>query len=184
MYTIESHIQVPLTLLCTPLSIVIKYHSHCCLIWLSAHYQSIVILLWFLQEQKDKDGEKKPTRVTGRLQTTGRMGEVMKESSSISHTYAQHFLRNVDSNNKILDSATLHMHMPEGTVPKDGPSAGVTMTTSLLPLALKKPGRKDLAMTGELTLTGKVLPVGGIKVTQPAAVSHNYCITHNAVAHI
>merc|ERR1712166_301005 len=110
-----------------------------------------------------------PFKVTGRLQTTGRMGEVMKESSSISHTYAQHFLRNVDSNNKFLDSATLHMHIPEGAVPKDGPSAGVTMTTSLLSLALKQPVRKDLAMTGELTLTGKVLPVGGIKEKTIAA---------------
>jgi len=121
------------------------------------------------EQEQDKDGEQKPTKVTGRLQTTGRMGEVMKESSSISHTYAQHFLRNVDSNNKFLDSATLHMHIPEGAVPKDGPSAGVTMTTSLLSLALKQPVRKDLAMTGELTLTGKVLPVGGIKEKTIAA---------------
>ena len=110
----------------------------------------------------------------------------MKESSSISHTYAQHFLRNVDSNNKFLDSATLHMHIPEGAVPKDGPSAGVTMTTSLLSLALKKPVRKDLAMTGELTLTGKVLPVGGIKVTHSQQLYHTttvsltmLCLTYN-----
>lgn len=114
-------------------------------------------------------GDADEKKNTGTLQTTGRMGEVMKESSSISHTYAQQFLRKVDKKNKYLESAKLHMHIPEGAVPKDGPSAGVTMTTSLLSLALERPVRKDLAMTGELTLTGKVLPVGGIKEKTIAA---------------
>merc|ERR1712046_387630 len=96
-------------------------------------------------------------------------GEVMKESSAIAHKYAGHFLKQIDKENKFLDTATLHMHIPEGATPKDGPSAGVTMTTSLLSLALSQPVRSDLAMTGELTLTGKVLPVGGIKEKTIAA---------------
>jgi len=115
--------------------------------------------------EQAEEGKKK----NGTLQTTGRMGEVMKESSSIAHTYAQHFLQKIDSKNCFLNSGSLHMHIPEGATPKDGPSAGITMTTSLLSLALGKPVRDDLAMTGELTLTGKVLPVGGIKEKTLAA---------------
>merc|ERR1711907_105778 len=99
----------------------------------------------------------------GLLQTTGRMGEVMKESSSIAQAYARHFLKEVDAENDMLEAGKLNMHIPEGATPKDGPSAGVTMTTALLSLALGKPVKPDLAMTGELTITGKVLKVGGIK---------------------
>jgi len=119
----------------------------------------------YIETVGDKIGEKS----TGSLQTTGRMGEVMKESSSISHTYAASFLKQVDATNDFLNTSKMHMHIPEGAVPKDGPSAGVTMTTSLLSLAMKKPVRPDVAMTGELTLTGMVLPVGGIKEKTIAA---------------
>merc|ERR1719401_3302612 len=87
----------------------------------------------------------------------------MTESCSISMTYAQLFVRELDRKNNFLDEANIHLNVPEGAVPKDGPSAGVTMTTSLVSLALNKPLLPDLAMTGELTLTGKVLKVGGIK---------------------
>lgn len=103
------------------------------------------------------------------LNTTGRMGEVMKESSSIAHTYADQFLKKLDPNLDLLRDKGMHMHIPEGATPKDGPSAGITMTTSLLSYALDKPVRNNLAMTGELTLTGKVLPVGGIKEKTIAA---------------
>merc|ERR1719478_1744301 len=97
------------------------------------------------------------------------MGEVMKESSSIAHTYADKFLRNIEPDNKALREQGMHMHIPEGATPKDGPSAGISMTTSLLSYAMGKPVRNNLAMTGELTLTGKVLPVGGIKEKTIAA---------------
>jgi len=104
-----------------------------------------------------------------KLNTTGRMGDVMKESSSIAHTYADQYLKTLDEDNVVLREGGMHMHIPEGATPKDGPSAGISMTTSLLSYALKKPVRNNLAMTGEITLTGKVLPVGGIKEKTIAA---------------
>jgi Lon-like ATP-dependent protease len=93
----------------------------------------------------------------------------MKESSSIAHTYADKFLAMTEEGNPALRGEGMHMHIPEGATPKDGPSAGCAMTTSLLSYALNKPVRNNLAMTGEITLTGKVLPVGGIKEKTIAA---------------
>lgn len=100
---------------------------------------------------------------SGSMQVTGQLGSVMSESSSISLTYARLFVKELDKSNAYLDDARIHLNVPEGAVPKDGPSAGVTMASALVSLALDKPVRPDLAMTGELTLTGKVLKVGGIK---------------------
>jgi Lon-like ATP-dependent protease len=100
---------------------------------------------------------------------TGQLGDVMKESSSIAHTYARSFLGGLGGSNTFLEEAALHMHVPEGATPKDGPSAGVTMVTSLLSLAMDRPARADLAMTGELSLTGRVLPIGGVKEKTIAA---------------
>ncbi|DBA05048.1 TPA: hypothetical protein N0F65_000736 [Lagenidium giganteum] len=97
------------------------------------------------------------------LVTTGQMGSVMEESTRIAHTYARHKLQEVDPSNNFFDEAEIHMHVPEGATPKDGPSAGCTMVTALLSLARNKTVRPNLAMTGEVSLTGKVLPVGGIK---------------------
>ena len=108
----------------------------------------------------DMDG--KP-RGGGTLKATGKLGDVMKESSQISYTVARAVLAEVDRNNQYFDNTDIHMHVPEGATPKDGPSAGIAMVTSMLSLALEKPIRNDLAMTGEISLTGKVLPVGGIK---------------------
>merc|ERR1719230_2351577 len=87
----------------------------------------------------------------------------MAESSSVSLTFARLFVRELDPGNTFLDEARMHLNVPEGGVPKDGPSAGVTMASALVSLALDRPVKADLAMTGELTLTGKVLKVGGIK---------------------
>jgi len=98
-----------------------------------------------------------------RLKITGRLGKVMEESSEIALTFARIFMREVEPPNAFLEEASMHVNLPEGATPKDGPSAGITMTTSFLSMALNQPVRKDLAMTGELTLTGKVLRVGGIK---------------------
>ncbi len=94
---------------------------------------------------------------------TGQAGDVMKESSQIAWTYVQSDLANLAPKAHFFQKSKVHMHIPEGATPKDGPSAGITMATSILSLALKKPIAKDLGMTGELTLTGRVLPVGGIK---------------------
>jgi Lon-like ATP-dependent protease len=103
------------------------------------------------------------------LLTTGQMGSVMEESTKIAYTYARHKLQEVDTKNTFFENAEIHMHVPEGATPKDGPSAGCTMVTALLSLAMKKPVKKDLAMTGEVSLIGKVLPVGGIKEKTIAA---------------
>lgn len=94
---------------------------------------------------------------------TGQMGDVMKESSAIAYTYSKSFLARKFSENKFFERASIHLHVPEGATPKDGPSAGVTMTTSLLSLALGEPVIANVAMTGELTLTGKVLKIGGLR---------------------
>jgi len=111
----------------------------------------------------------------GALRCTGQMGDVMKESTDVAFTVARKWLRKVEPDNKFFDQHVLHMHIPEGATPKDGPSAGITMATTLLSLAMHKPVRQKLAMTGEMTLTEKVLPVGGIKekvlASQRAGVS-------------
>ncbi len=86
----------------------------------------------------------------------------MKESVRIAYTYAKCHLAASSSSPFLLDHC-IHLHVPEGATPKDGPSAGVTIVTALLSLAMDKPVRPDLAMTGEISLRGKVLPVGGIK---------------------
>jgi Lon-like ATP-dependent protease len=99
----------------------------------------------------------------GSLKATGTLGDVMKESSQIAYTVARARLAMLDNKNNFFDNTDIHMHVPEGATPKDGPSAGITMVTSMLSLALGKPIRNDVAMTGEISLTGKVLPVGGIK---------------------
>ena len=111
------------------------------------------------------DTEGKPTG-GGSLKVTGQLGDVMKESSQIAYTVARAKLRELDpsgKDNNFFDATDIHMHVPEGATPKDGPSAGITMVTALLSLAMGKSSRSDVAMTGEVSLTGKVLAVGGIK---------------------
>lgn len=99
----------------------------------------------------------------GSLELTGHLGDVMKESARIALTVARNFLAQHQPDNDFLNNTHLHLHVPEGATPKDGPSAGATITTALLSLALKQRVRQQLAMTGEISLTGRVLPVGGIK---------------------
>jgi Lon-like ATP-dependent protease len=105
----------------------------------------------------------------GSLRTTGQLGDVMKESAAIAHTFARRFLHSLRPDSAFFADHALHVHVPAGATPKDGPSAGATITTALLSLALGRRVRADLAMTGEVTLTGKVLPVGGIKEKALAA---------------
>ena len=97
------------------------------------------------------------------LKLTGQLGDVMRESAEIAYSYVSSHLGDFGADNNFYDKASVHLHVPEGATPKDGPSAGVTMATALVSLALNKKIRRNVAMTGELTLTGKVLAVGGIR---------------------
>ncbi|MDD3447993.1 MAG: AAA family ATPase, partial [Gammaproteobacteria bacterium] len=94
---------------------------------------------------------------------TGKLGDVMRESAEIAYSYISSHLKTYRAEQTFFDEAFVHLHVPEGATPKDGPSAGVTMATALLSLARKERLARPLAMTGELTLTGQVLPVGGIR---------------------
>jgi ATP-dependent Lon protease len=94
---------------------------------------------------------------------TGQLGDVMRESAQIAYSFVASHLEELGGAEHFFDDAFIHLHVPEGATPKDGPSAGVTMATALLSIAKNKKVIRDIAMTGELTLTGRVLPVGGIK---------------------
>jgi len=120
-----------------------------------------------------KPKQRRPIGSGPRMKLTGKLGKVMSESSEIALTYARMFVREVAPSNHFLDEAAMHVNVPEGATPKDGPSAGVTLTSALLSLALDRPVKPDLAMTGEMTLTGKVLRVGGIKEKAIAAKREN-----------
>lgn len=99
----------------------------------------------------------------GSLSITGNLGKVMKESATIAMEYIKANADNFGIKSEIFDKYNVHIHVPEGATPKDGPSAGVTMLTSLVSLFTQRKVKKSIAMTGEITLRGKVLPVGGIK---------------------
>ncbi|XP_076748659.1 lon protease homolog, mitochondrial isoform X2 [Xylocopa sonorina] len=108
-------------------------------------------------------------KAEGTLEFTGHLGDVMKESIRIAMTVARNFMSQVDPTNTFLNDAHLHLHVPEGATPKDGPSAGITIAIALISLAKNQSIRQNVAMTGELSLMGRVLPVGGIKEKTIAA---------------
>ena len=110
-------------------------------------------------------------RPSGRpsLEITGNLKSVMKESSTIAYSFAKALMAKEFPKNTFFDKAKIHVHVAEGAVQKDGPSAGITMATSLLSLALDTPIDPAVAMTGELTLTGKVLRIGGLREKTVAA---------------
>jgi ATP-dependent Lon protease len=99
----------------------------------------------------------------GMLTLTGNLGDVMKESAMLAHEYLKSHAGELDLNPDVFANWNVHVHVPEGAIPKDGPSAGITMVTSLASAFTQRKVRKNMAMTGEITLRGKVLPVGGIK---------------------
>ncbi|KAJ1886665.1 ATP-dependent Lon protease pim1 [Kickxella alabastrina] len=132
----------------------------------SALYIESVVEATISSDSSDVSGD---SGQHGRLHTTGQLGDVMKESSVLAYTYVRSLMNRQYPENKFFSKNIIHLHVPEGATPKDGPSAGVTMTTALLSLALNKPIHPDVAMTGELTLTGRVLKIGGLKEKTIAA---------------
>jgi ATP-dependent Lon protease len=135
------------------------------LAWTSMGGATLYIETVRVAEKKNVGRENKGSRI----KVTGSLGDVMRESTDIAWSYVRNLVDRIEPDNQFFDSAFIHVHVPSGATPKDGPSAGCAMVTSMMSLALGIPVRSNLAMTGEVTLTGKVLPVGGIREKTIAA---------------
>ena len=129
------------------------------LAWTSLGGATLTIESIRVQDKKD----------AGTINMTGQLGDVMTESVEIAYSYVRSVAKNYGVDDDYFNNAVIHLHVPEGATPKDGPSAGITMATALLSLSMNKVIRNDTAMTGELSLNGKVLPIGGLKEKTIAA---------------
>ncbi len=113
------------------------------------------------------------SRGKGNLTLTGNLGDVMKESASLAFEYLKAHSRKLGIDDSVFEKWNVHIHVPEGATPKDGPSAGITMFAALASIFTQRKVKNDVAMTGEITLRGRVLPVGGIKEKMLAAKRAN-----------
>ena len=129
------------------------------LAWTSLGGAALTIESIRVQEKKD----------SGTINVTGQLGDVMTESVQIAYSYVRSVAKDYGIKDDYFSDEVIHLHIPEGATPKDGPSAGITMATALLSLGMNKVIRNDTAMTGELSLNGKVLPIGGLKEKTIAA---------------
>ena len=112
----------------------------------------------------------------GNLTTTGQLGDVMNESVRIAFSWVQANAESLGLDPDLFENSNFHVHVPAGATPKDGPSAGMTMVTALVSLLTGQPVRSDVGMTGEITLRGQVLPIGGLK--QKVLAAHRAGLTH------
>ena len=146
---------------------IIKYLGAEKFMPMSEEHESIVGrvngLAWTAVGGEVLDTEAVTIKGKGRLILTGQLGDVMKESAETAYTYIRSRAKKLGLKENFYESLDTHIHLPEGAVPKDGPSAGITMATAMASIYTGRKVRGDTAMTGEITLTGEVLPIGGLK---------------------